>query len=173
DVDENDVRLWEAREALLVLLQGFRRRNLEPKPEILANLLHNAALLSVRDSHWFILCQRLMVPSSAHPKRAPHSMAPSPAEAFMEVLSEADLAKTTLALARLSLPQLVDGASLFSRAAALVRQPAAAVAVLEAAAIFALTERRPQDLTPAALSPLVQAVHEGRRRLSDVEQPEE
>ncbi|CAJ1444838.1 unnamed protein product [Effrenium voratum] len=155
--------LWEAREALLIMLQGLKQRNVEPKPSALCSLLDSAALLSVRDTQWFYLCQKLLAHQPILAKRSLGSP-----ESLGESFDEADLAKATLALARLSFPQLIDAGSMFSRAAA-VRSPQAASAVLEAAAIFALTERKPQDLSAAKLSPLVLAVDGGLRSQDEKE----
>ncbi|CAJ1398857.1 unnamed protein product, partial [Effrenium voratum] len=155
--------LWEAREALLIMLQGLKQRNVEPKPSALCSLLDSAALLSVRDTQWFYLCQKLLAHQPILAKRSLGSP-----ESLGESFDEADLAKATLALARLSFPQLIDAGSMFSRAAA-VRSPQAASAVLEAAAIFALTERKPQDLSAAKLSPLVLAVDGGLRTQDEKE----
>eukprot|EP00913_Durusdinium_trenchii_P013810 g12967.t1 len=135
--------LWEAREALLILLHGLKKRGSpqDLKPEMAANLLRFAAALSVRDTHWFYLGQKLLVPQPMHGKHSTRSSS----TIASETVTEADLATCTLALARLSFPQLVDAGSLFSRSAVAVKSPEAASSVMEAAAIFSLTERRPQD----------------------------
>eukprot|EP00930_Biecheleria_cincta_P096860 TRINITY_DN88639_c0_g1_i1.p1 TRINITY_DN88639_c0_g1~~TRINITY_DN88639_c0_g1_i1.p1 ORF type:complete len:835 (-),score=144.88 TRINITY_DN88639_c0_g1_i1:202-2685(-) len=163
--------LWEAREALLTLLQGLQQRHLEPEPDVLARLLHSYGLLSVRDTHWFHLCKKLLVcdlsQATVVSKRG-HMPSPVPAH---ESLDEDSLAAATLALARLSLPQLVDAASLFSRASRTITSPVLAASVLEAAAIFSLTERRPQDLTPAKLVPLVALVCDAQLGASEDEGP--
>ncbi|CAE8681339.1 unnamed protein product [Polarella glacialis] len=155
--------LWEAREAMLILLQGLAQRRLEPEPGRLARLLHSYGLLSVRDTHWFHLCSKLSAYDlSQPPMGTKRGLAPVPALPLHETLDEASLAGATLALARLSFPQLVDAASLFSRCAAVMKSPGPAVAVLEAAAIFVLTDRRPQDLVASKLVPIVEAVWAGQ-----------
>lgn len=143
--------LWEAREALLLQLQGLQKRHVDPKPATAAMLLRCAAMLLVRDTHWFYLGQNLLAQqplSTKHP----------------DELSEVDLASSLLALARLSFAQLVDAGKLFSRTA-MVQSPECAAAVLEAAAIFSLTEQKPQDLSSSKLAPMVALMADQLRNL--------
>ncbi|CAK9009980.1 unnamed protein product [Durusdinium trenchii] len=160
--------LWEAREALLILLHGLKKRGVDLKPEMAANLLRFAAALSVRDTHWFYLGQKLLVPQPMHGKHSTRSSS----TIASETVTEADLATCTLALARLSFPQLVDAGSLFSRSAVAVKSPEAASSVMEAAAIFSLTERRPQDLVASKLIPLVTVLDKALRTLPKDDQYE-
>lgn len=143
--------LWESREALLSLLQGLQRRQQEPQPAVVARLLSAYGELAVRDTHWFRLCTKLCVCDLG-------TLKPLKPLDDLEPLEESTVADATLALARLNLPRLIDGAVLFSRAGAVVKSPEHVAAVLEAAGIFCLIERRPVDLLdPGRLAPLLAA----------------
>lgn len=145
---------WESREALLCLLQGLQRRQVEPDPALLARLLRAYGELAVRDTHWFHLCSKLSTSNSTVQAKQVLSRG-----AALPPLDDTVAAEALLGLARLNLPQLVDASALFSRAVASVSSPVAAVTVLEAAAIFALIDRRPQELVrPGALAPLLAMV---------------
>eukprot|EP00435_Cladocopium_sp_Y103_P006210 s196_g2.t1 len=150
--------LWEAREALLLQLQGLQKRHVDPKPATAATLLSCAAMLLVRDTHWFYLGQNLLAQQPLSPTKNLVEQRPE------EQLSEVDFASSLLALARLSFPQLVDAGKLFSRTA-MVQSPECAAAVLEAAAIFSLTERKPQDLSSSKLAPMVALMADALRNL--------
>jgi len=140
--------LWEAREALLAMLQGLHRRQQEPQPVIIARLLRVYGELSVRDTHWFRLCAKLFVCDLSTLKPT------KPLDDF-EPLEETVIADAALALARLNFPRLVDAGALFSRAATTVKSREQVAAVLEAVGIFCLIERRPRDLEPGRLAPLL------------------
>lgn len=141
---------WEDREALLTLLQCLQERQRDPDPQALSRLLRAYGEAGVRDTHWFALCKRLGAAGTASAPAGGQE-----ALAGTEAFNEEYLANAVLALAQLNFPQLVDEAGLFSRAASWVTAPAPAVKVLEAAAIFDLIERRPHDLLPSRLKPLV------------------
>eukprot|EP00928_Gymnodinium_smaydae_P058012 TRINITY_DN4121_c0_g3_i1.p1 TRINITY_DN4121_c0_g3~~TRINITY_DN4121_c0_g3_i1.p1 ORF type:complete len:868 (-),score=152.94 TRINITY_DN4121_c0_g3_i1:148-2697(-) len=171
--------LWECREAMLILLQTVQKRRQEPEPDVLAGLLMAFGTAAVRDTHWHHISAKLHV-SAADPdsswsggergarlhqadiaaafgaEEMSSALAPVPALPF----SQDTLADATLGLARLRLPELVDSGALFSRAAMFVNSAAPAARVLEAAGIFDLIARRPQDLTPDRLKPLIALVHD-------------
>ncbi|CAK0869352.1 unnamed protein product, partial [Prorocentrum cordatum] len=119
---------WEAREALLGLLQSMSQRQLQPEAGQLCRMLRAFGEAGVRDTHWFHVCQKLCVEdlSTASEATAPPARPPED-----EPLGEQALADAALALARLNLPRLADAALIFERAAAAVRSARAAATALE------------------------------------------
>eukprot|EP00929_Paragymnodinium_shiwhaense_P063485 TRINITY_DN31706_c0_g1_i1.p1 TRINITY_DN31706_c0_g1~~TRINITY_DN31706_c0_g1_i1.p1 ORF type:complete len:875 (+),score=161.07 TRINITY_DN31706_c0_g1_i1:142-2766(+) len=170
--------IYACREALLLMLHSMQRRRLEPDAAILASLLRIYGELGVRDTHWFHISRRLCRPLTSTATAPAGQVEDSsevqddvfvggvalPASAAAErpspspPLSQDLLADAIMGIARLNLPQLIDDASLFSRAAQTVSKSRPAATVLEAAALFDLTERRPQELLGKHLSPLINSL---------------
>ncbi|KAF4675528.1 hypothetical protein FOL47_007666, partial [Perkinsus chesapeaki] len=149
-----DSPTWEARECLLTCLLKFKAKNEGvPPPEVVIHAISVYSRLGIRDTHWIHVCNNTLYP--------------------LPELPPPILSMLAAALARLSLPTLVDSLGVYVAAQNAdwgAVDPTAAASLLYSAALFAFQPpgRQPETMTPEVLQSALTRVRKVAKRDPEV-----